>query len=636
MFKGVQRRKKRVAQVDNNRLHVVMAIIFLLTSAMIVRLYILQVLNYDMYAAIAANQHQVNSKLNPDRGKIFIQDSVNKAGSDIYPIASNKDFALVYAVPKDIDDPDDVAERLYEIFDKEDVEKEVFELLKDEALFSSSSLFKLTDLDRENLQEFKKIKSEKEIELRQDAIVEDYTAKLSKENDPYEPIRRKVDEETLSRVMSLDISGINYIMETFRYYPEKNIGAHILGFVNYNNIGRYGLEGFFDDDLTGVVGSIKAERSAEGKLIIINDREYKKQKDGSDLILSVNRSIQFFACTKLKEAVEKYNAESGSVVVMNPTTGAIMSMCNYPDYDPNNYSDTEDVDVFNNSSIFDSYEPGSIFKTFTVASGIDQGRIEPGTIYNDKGYVMIEGWNKPIKNSDFETKGGHGWVDMDTVLSESLNTGTIFIQKKVGDEVFVDYVKKFGFGEKTGIELETEGVSNIANLNRKRKRPIEMATASFGQGITSTPLQMVVAYSAIANGGMLMKPYLVEEVVGSDGSRVKTQPVPIRRVVSERTALLVSGMLVNVVDGGHAKLAGVDGYFVAGKTGTAQVAERGEYGEKTIHTFVGFAPVDDPKFVMLVRLNNPTEVKYSASSAAPLFGELAEFILGYYKIPKER
>jgi cell division protein FtsI/penicillin-binding protein 2 len=227
---------------------------------------------------------------------------------------------------------------------------------------------------------------------------------------------------------------------------------------------------------------------------------------------------------------------------------------------------------------------------------------------------------------------------MVTVLSESLNTGAIFVEQRVGAEMFAQYVKKFGFGEKTGIELETEGISNIKNLERKKIRPIEAATASFGQGITATPLQIVTAYAAIANGGILMKPYLVAEIVSPHGERQKTQPKQIRRVIAEKTALLLAGMMVNVVDGGHAKRAGVKGYYVAGKTGTAQVPdkEKGGYSDRTIHTFVGFAPVEEPRFVMLVKLDDPKDVRFAASSAAPLFGQLAEFILNYYQVPKER
>jgi cell division protein FtsI/penicillin-binding protein 2 len=250
----------------------------------------------------------------------------------------------------------------------------------------------------------------------------------------------------------------------------------------------------------------------------------------------------------------------------------------------------------------------------------------------------VEGWPKPIKNSDFETHGPHGRVTMVEVLSESLNTGTIHIMEKIGAPVFAEYVKQFGFGQKTGIELETEGSSNIASLDRQPIRPVEAATASFGQGITATPLQLVTAYSAIANGGFLMKPYLVGKIVSGEDQIQVTEPRQIRRVISERTSMLLSGMMVNVVDDGHAKLASVDGYYVAGKTGTAQVASREKrgYGEATIHSFAGFAPVEEPKFVMLIRLNNPKGIEYSASTAAPLFGELAEFILNYYEVPKER
>ena len=314
-------------------------------------------------------------------------------------------------------------------------------------------------------------------------------------------------------------------------------------------------------------------------------------------------------------------------------------MCSWPNYDPNDYGKVENINVYNNPAIFEQYEPGSIFKVITMAAGIDQEKVNPNSFYTDKGYVMIEGWPKPIRNSDYETHGGYGRVNMVTVLEESLNTGSIYIMEKISAKVFADYVINFGFGEKTGIELETEGVSNINNLKRKTIRPVEAATASFGQGITATPLQIVVAYSAVVNGGILMKPYVVSEIISSDGVKQITQPKQIRRVISEKVALLVTGMMVNVVDGGHAKLAKVGGYYVGGKTGTAQVAdkEKGGYSkDKTIHSFVGFAPVEDPKFVMLVKLDDPKDVKFSASSAAPLFGQIAEFILNYYQVPKER
>jgi cell division protein FtsI/penicillin-binding protein 2 len=428
-------------------------------------------------------------------------------------------------------------------------------------------------------------------------------------------------------------------MENYRFYPEGNIGSHIIGFVGHNGdeqVGQYGLEGFFNEELKGKHGSVRAERSVTGDLIIINDREYRKPVDGSDLVLTINRSLQFHICRKLAEASQQYAADKGSVIVMDPNTGAIMAMCSWPDYDPNNYRDVADIKVYNNPAIFDQYEPGSTFKVITMAASLDQGKVLPSTTYEDKGFLMIEGWPKPIKNSDYETRGGYGRSNMINVLEYSLNTGAIFAMQRIGPATFGEYLEKFGFGEKTGIEMQAEGVTTIKNLKAKNIRPIEAATASFGQGITVTPLQLVTAFGAIANGGILMKPYLVKEIVYSDGTRHLTQPKEIRRVVSERAAMLLSGMMVNVIENGHAKLAGVQGYYVAGKTGTAQVPEAGGYGDKTIHNFVGFSPVEEPKFVMLVRFDNAKNVKYAASSAAPLFGELAEFILNYYKVPKER
>jgi len=344
------------------------------------------------------------------------------------------------------------------------------------------------------------------------------------------------------------------------------------------------------------------------------------------------------ACNKLAEAASRHGADGGSVVVIEPSTGAILAMCSWPDYDPNNYTDVKDINIYNNPAVFEQYEPGSVFKVITTAAGIDSGKISPETYYQDKGFVIIEGWPKPIKNSDFESFGGHGQVNMMTMLELSLNTGAIFAMQKTGIHEFADYVGKFGFGEKTGIELETEAVGNINSLRADNIRPVEAATASFGQGITVTPLQMTSAFAAIVNNGILMQPHLVKEVISPNGNKVKTEPREIRRVISERAALLVTGMMVSVVENGHSKQAGVEGYFIGGKTGTAQVAdkERKGYSAKTIHSFIGFGPVDDPKFVMLVKLDDPKDARFAESSAAPLFRQIAEFILNYYQVPKER
>ncbi len=639
----VRNDRKRTKRADkDNRLKIAMAVIFLLAAAVAAKLFNLQVIQHDLYFALASSQQQVYNKLEPERGRIIVQDGrelINSSSN--YAAVINKDFAHVYAVPDKITDPSSAAEKLYDIFDKENIEQEVEDLLNKSEYFRASSTASPLGGGQAAIAEYRQIKKEAEIKLRRDSKLQEYVSKLSKENDPYEPIKNKVDDQAIEKLNQESIEGVDYFYEKYRYYSENNIGSHLYGFVGYegnNKVGRYGLEGFFDEELTGKYGSIKAERSASGKLIIINDREYNQPVNGSDLILTVNRSIEYYACKKLNEAAVRHGADGGSVIIINPKTGAIIAMCSWPDFDPNNYNKVASARHYNNPAIFDQYEPGSVFKVITMAAGLDAEKVKPETTYNDAGSVMIEGWPKPIKNSDFETYGGHGITNMEQILEASLNTGAIFVAQKVGAENFLNYVKDFGFGEKTGIELETESSGNISPLARKKVRPVEFATASFGQGITVTPLQMVNSFAAIANGGILMQPYIVGEIVKSDGQREITQPKQIRRVISERAALLLSGMMVNVVEKGHAKRAKLDGYYVAGKTGTAQVASKsGGYEEgQTIHTFVGFAPSEDPKFVMLVKLDHPKDAPFAESTAVPLFGEIAEFVLNYYQVPKER
>ncbi|KKR32806.1 MAG: Peptidoglycan glycosyltransferase [Candidatus Falkowbacteria bacterium GW2011_GWF2_39_8] len=612
----------------NSRINIMIAIIFVLGGLVILKLYDLQIRNYDRYRDMAARQQQVSSKLEPKRGRIFIEDG-QEGRSDLYPLATNKQFATIFAKPNMITDPQKVAESLYEIINKNLVENE-------------ASLIVAEDKEiAEQNEEFKKIKKELEINRIKDEKITEYVRILSKQGDPYELIAKKVDDEILSQVKAAKLEGIDYILESGRFYPEKNIGSQILGFVGYvgdSKEGRYGLEGFFNMELAGKIGSVKADRNAVGDLIIFNDKDYNKAEDGSDLLLTINRSIQFEACKKLSESVLRHGAQGGSVIIMDPKSGAIIAMCSSPDYDPNNYKLTKDINVYNNPVIFNQFEPGSTFKSITMAAALDQGKVAPETTFDDKGFIMVEGWPKPIKNSDYESFGGHGTTDMTTVLVNSLNTGAIYSMEKIGPQVFSQYVKKFGFGEKTGIELETESPGNISNISSKKVRPINAATASFGQGITVTALQMIGSYVAIANGGILMKPYIVKEIVNPNGEKVTTQPKQIRRVITEKTASLLTGMLVRTVEEGHAKRAQVPGYYVAGKTGTAQVASSDSkgYGAQTIHSFIGYTPINDPKFVIMTLLNDPKDARFAESTAVPLFGEIAKFALNFYQVPQER
>jgi cell division protein FtsI/penicillin-binding protein 2 len=606
-----------------------MAIVFLLGGSTIYKLYDLQVRQHSHFVALAQKQQQGVSTLMPKRGRIFIQDSQEfKANGELFPLATNKQFATIYARPSLIKDVAAAAEALYGAYNQKRVEREIDDMIAHDQASASSTV------------EFRQVKKELELRQRKEKIINEYLSVLNKKDDPYVPISKKVEEEEALALKNLKIEGLNYDMFQDRYYPERNVGSHILGFLGYvddTRKGRYGLEGFFERELAGTSATMQVSKSSTGDALPKSD-QLDKVEDGSDLILSINRSVQFETCRLLKAAVDRHGATGGSVVIMEPKTGAIIAMCAVPDFDPNNYREVGNIEVFNNPVIFDQFEPGSTFKAITMAAAVDQVKVGPSTTYTDKGYIMVEGWPKPIKNSDYESKGGHGLTTMNTVLQDSLNTGSYFAMQSIGAPMFAEYVKRFGFGEKTGIELETETNGNISSMTGKKIRPVAAATASFGQGISATPIQMVNAYAVIANGGMLMKPFLVKAIVSPTGEQIITQPTQVRRVIANRTASLMTGMLVNAVENGHAKRAKVPGYYVAGKTGTAQVASKDKkgYGDQTIQTFIGYAPANSPKFVMLTRLDDPKDSRFAESSAVPLFGEIATFVLNYYQVPQER
>lgn len=595
----------------DRRLKFIRVIIFLFAGVIALRLFSLQVLNHDFYSALAAGQHEIYEALFPERGKIFMQEigaDGNSSDKKLYPLATNQSVYLIYVDPRKISGAEELAVALADIFyikEKNDNE----------------------ELTAEEGEAAEKTEKEK--------LKEGILAKLKKENDPYEPLRRGVNEGTLNKIKDLQADGIGYIEEEARYYPENNLGSHFLGFVGTEEdkrVGQYGLEEYFQDELGGKQGFLSSEKDVAGRWIPASGRNWQKADDGSDLVLTIDRNIEYFACGKLKEAVEKHSADGGSVIIMDPKTGAILAMCSYPDFNPNEYAKVRDINIFNNPAIFYQYEPGSVFKAFTIAAALDVGKITPTTTYVDEGEIKVD--DRTIKNSDLKA---HGVQTMTQVLDESLNTGAVFAVNTIGPEIFKKYVEDFGFGKETGIELDFESVGNINSLSKKGK--IWSATGSFGQGISATPLQVVTAFSAIANGGKLLKPYIVDEIRKNNGEIVRAEQKVVRQVISSRTSTLLGGMLVSAVENGHGRRAGVLGYYVAGKTGTAQVPKKDGSGyerDVTIGSFVGFAPVEDPKFVMLTKIDHPRDVIWAESSAAPLFGEIAKFVLNYLKVPPSR
>lgn len=605
----------------------ILVILFLVFAVLIVlRLFNLQILRGGFYSALASGQHDLYQKLFPERGSIFIKE---KAGDKevLYPLVSNRTQKMLYVVPRDIEDASATAQTLFDIlgyskdFDMPKIEAELF------ADISSSTDPKLAaEIKQKRLDIW--WEEQKRLEL------ENNYNKLNKPDDPYEPIRPRITDEQYEALKKLNIKGLGYQDREWRYYPEKNIGGQIFGYVSADENdggGKYGLEGYFDDVLSGKMGEIYSERDAFGNLIAIGKSFLKPKEDGADLVLTLDRAIQYKTCAEIKAMVESSEAKQGTAIVMNPKTGAILAMCSWPDYNPEEYYKVEDINIFNNPAIFASYEPGSIFKTITMAAALDAGKVEPETTYVDTGMVAFG--SDIIRNFANLT---YGKMTMTQVLEFSINTGVIFAMRQITPPIFAEYVKKFNFGKPFGIELGKEMSGDIRNLDRKAE--IYSATATFGQGITVTPLQMIAAVAAIANGGKMMKPYIVSQIIRKDGVE-NFLPQEIGQPISSVSAAKLAGMMVSVTENGHAKKAQIPGYHVAGKTGTAQVPRPGggyKSEDSIIGSFVGFSPFADPAFVMLVRVDEPVHGKVGETVAAPVFKNVGQFILQYYNIPYDR
>jgi len=416
---------------------------------------------------------------------------------------------------------------------------------------------------------------------------------LSKPNDTYELLLPKASEAQAAAAQNAHIKGVYVDRQDFRFYPFGSLAAHVLGFISPGDqdsliAGRYGIE-----------------------------RQFGEKLAADDVFLTINRNIQARAEEILKAVAEKYGATGGTVIVQNPKTGAILAFGNYPIFDPNEYSKSP-VSSYLNPGVELRYEPGSVFKVITMAAGIDAGKITPDTKYYDKGLVTIDG--RTISNWDLEKVGAYGWTTMTEVIEHSINTGAIFAEQKTGHDSFYNYLLKFGFNDLTGITLPGELIGNFRNL-RTSFRDVNFATASFGQGLAVTPLTLISGLSAIANGGILMKPFIVKGIA----------PEEVRRVISEDAAAQVTAMMVSAVEKG--KVAAIPNYRVAGKTGTAYIADgRGGYSHEVVNTYVGFAPASDPAFTILYKLDKPKGAPVAALTVVPAFHDLAQFILNYYNI----
>jgi stage V sporulation protein D (sporulation-specific penicillin-binding protein) len=422
---------------------------------------------------------------------------------------------------------------------------------------------------------------------------EDLVSAFSKTNDPYEPLKDKLTESEIKLVSAMDSEGVYIRNQTFRFYQFDKLASHVLGFVGPSDLG------------SNVEGKYGVELVRENYL-----------KNGEEVELTIDRDAQARVERILGGLMEDFSAEGGTIIVMEPETGKIVAMGSYPNFDPNNYFDSE-VGSFLNPAVQAVYEPGSVFKPITMAIGIDTEAITPETTFYDPGELTLNGHT--IKNWDLKA---YGKVTMTEVIERSINTGAAFAARQIGREPFYDYLVKFGFDRKTSVELPGEVVGNLSNLTNY-PRDINYATASYGQGVSVTPIALISAFSAIANDGIMMKPYILNA----------TGPQALRRVVKRDSANKVTNMMVGAVK--KANVAQIPNYTIAGKTGTAQVPGPGGYSDDFIHTFVGFAPASDPKFVALIKVDKPRGVALAGYTVVPAFRELSEFLINHYAIPPD-
>jgi cell division protein FtsI/penicillin-binding protein 2 len=565
----------------NLRIFLLMFLLVTCFGLVAFKLFRMQIMEYPYYKALAANQHNVTTTIAPKRGEIYFESAAN--GTSVLA-ATNLTKDMVFAIPKLIPDKKVAANRIA-------------------PLLGMASADVLTKLNQ---------------------------------SPNYVPLKKTVDADVSAQVKNLNIPGIYLQAQDVRFYPENNLASQVLGFVGYkgsNRVGQYGIEGSFESELAGTSGILATNTDTSGGWLDVADRNYMAAKDGDDIYLTIDPVIQNEAQQVLQKTVSDHQATSGNITIINPKTGAVLAMANYPDFDPNNYNQATDLSVYNNNILSADYEPGSIFKAITMAAALNENKINPQTTYDNMGVQQVD--DKKISNS--EPTAFLGPQTMITVLDQSLNTGAYFAEQQIGNDVFKKYVQNFGFGKTVDFEIPGQVPGNLDNLNKKGN--IFFATASFGQGITVTPLQMVQAYSAIANGGKMSKPYIVSKIIHPDGTEIDTKIRDPKQIIDVKTASTVSAMLVDVVENGHGKKAAVPGYYIAGKTGTAQVAFKNKSGydpNQNIGSFIGFGPVDNPQFLMLVRIDNPKDVLFAETTAAPAFGEIAQFILNYLQVPPSR
>jgi len=445
-------------------------------------------------------------------------------------------------------------------------------------------------------------------------------------------LARRVPASVAHQLDAMRLPGIGKVAETQRSYVDGGVAgmtlaANLLGFANDEGTGNYGVEGFYDKTLAGQAGFEATVRDLANRPIVLSDRQRREPVNGATLQLSLDSTIQVVAERALADGVQKYQAESGSLIIMEPATGRIVAWADVPSYNANAFASTP-TSQFIDPIVSNLYEPGSVMKVVTLGGALDVHAITPETRFNETGVVVVGG--VPIRNWD---NRAHGNVTMTQVLANSLNVGAVKAEQMEGTNAFYQSLQRFGIGTATGVDVAAEADAPLRDFSKWK--PVELATAAYGQGVSATPIEMLAAVNAVATGGNLVWPHVVDQVIDSNGTRHPVQPRVIRQVISAKTAQQMQQMMVQVVEHGSGFAARIDGFKnrIAGKTGTASIPENGKYlPDQTIGSFVGFLPADHPQFIMMVVVRKPQILFEGAYVAAPIWKTVASALITQWQI----
>lgn len=566
------------AKIHRRRIRVLIGAIILIGIVIVVRLFSLQVLDTEAYKEKAERQYLTPTTASFDRGSIYF---TKRDGTTVAAATIATGFKLAIN-PRQITNPQIVADKLHTIIDFD---------------------------------------------------TEEFIQKAQKKTDPYEEIIERLDKQQSEAITALGIPGVTLYRQKWRLYPGEELAAKAIGFVSYKGddlVGRYGLERQYNDVLSRGENSFYVNFFAE---IFANVQStlFQNKSLSGDIISTIEPTVQTQLEATISEVQKKWGSDAVGGIVMDPFTGEIVAMAHVPTFNLNEYGKVKDVSIYANPFTQDVYEMGSIVKPIVMAAALDAKVLTPETTYTDQGFVKVQ--DRTFYNFD---KKGRGKATMQDVLNQSLNTGMVFVEQKMGKDLFKEYMlNKYRIGEKTGIDLPSEINGLVSSL--KTPNDVNYASSAFGQGIATTPINIVRAYASLANGGKLVTPHLIKEIQQESGLTKKLTYTVTDGVLKPETSATITKMLVTVVDKGYKR--GLTNYTVAAKTGTAQMARSdgtGYYDDRNFHSLIGYFPAYQPRFVLYLFNNYPKGASFSSETLADPFFEMVQFLTGYYEITPDR